>query len=157
MRRTIVFAVLACALAVPAARAQTPLSDEAKKAILGYELTLPRANQLITAMAALSKQMVAAPDFKERMAKSMKMTTAERKAQMVADPNAMAILKDNKLTADEYLVGVPALRMALMVAQGQPAGATVVASPANVAFAKANLAALKPKIDAADGAFRPKK
>ena len=48
------------------------------------------------------------------------------------------------------LIGVPALRMALMAAQGIN-GPTVVASPANVAFAKANLAQLKPKMDAADG------
>jgi len=152
-----VFAVVACALAVPEARAQTPLSDEAKKAILGYELTLPRANQLIATMTAMSKYTLSLPDFQERMVKSMKMTTAERKAQMMADPKATAILKENKLTADEFLVGVPALRMAMMVAQGLPANANVVASPANVAFAKANLAALKPKMDAADGALRPKK
>ena len=157
MRRAIVFAVVACALAVPAARAQTPLSDEAKKAILAYELTLPRANQLITAMAAMSKYMVSLPDFQDRMAKSMKMTTAERKAGITGDPKTAAILKDNKLTSDEYLVGVPALRMAMMVAQGLPPSANVVASPANVAFAKANLAELKPKMDAADAAMRPKK
>ena len=30
----------------------------------------------------------------------------------------MAILEQNGLTAQEYLVGVPALRMALMAAQG---------------------------------------
>src|SRR5580765_6465997 len=107
MRRAIVFAVLACALAVPAARAQTPLSDEAKKAILDYPLTLPRANHLITAMDA--------------MAKAAKMTPAERRAQIEKDPKAAAILKDNSLTAQEYLVGVPALRMALLVAQGMPA------------------------------------
>jgi len=38
-----------------------------------------------------------------------------------------------------------------------PPSANVVASPANVAFAKANLAELKPKMDAADAAMRPKK
>jgi hypothetical protein len=157
MRRAIVFVVLACALAVPAARAQMPMSDEAKKQILAYQLTLPRANQLIAAMAALSKQMVAAPDFKERMAKLMKMSNAERKAEIEKDPKSAAILKEHKLTVDEYLVGVPALRMAMMVAQGLPPNANVVASQANVAFAKANHAELKPKIDAADGALMPKK
>jgi len=43
--------------------------------------------------------------------------------------------------------------MALMAAQGATAP-NVVASPANVAFAKANLAQLKPKMDAADGIRR---
>ena len=63
----------------------------------------------------------------------------------------MAILQQNGLTAREYLIGVPALRMALMAAQGI-SGPTIIASPANVAFAKAILAQLKPKMDAADGA-----
>ena len=63
----------------------------------------------------------------------------------------MAILKQYGLTARDYLVGVPALRMALSLAQGMPATPVTVASPANVAFAKAHLAELKPKMDAADG------
>ncbi len=79
------------------------------------------------------------------------MTPAERLAQIEKDPAAMAILKQNGLTAREYLVGVPALRMALMAAQGATNSPNIVASPANVAFAKANLAQLKPKMDAADG------
>jgi hypothetical protein len=41
--------------------------------------------------------------------------------------------------------------MALMAAQGIPTGPRIIASPANVAFAKAHLAELKPKMDAADG------
>ena len=78
------------------------------------------------------------------------MTPAERRA-VEKDPKAMAILKENGLTAPEYLVGVPTLRMALMVAQGAVTGPTIIASSANVAFAKANLNELKPKMDAADG------
>jgi hypothetical protein len=156
MRRAILAVVLACALA-PLVHAQMPMSDEARKQILAYQLTLPRANQLIAAMAALSKQMVTAPDFKERMPKLMKMSNAERKAEIEKDPKSVAILKENKLTSDEYLVGVPALRMAMMMAQGMPASANVVASSANVAFAKANLAELKPKMEAAEGALLPKK
>ena len=58
--------------------------------------------------------------------------------------------KRNGLTAREYLVGVPALRMAMMIAQGTQAP-NIFASPSNVAFAKANLAELKPKWDAANG------
>ena len=63
------------------------------------------------------------------------------------------LLKQNSLTARDYLVGVPALRMALIAAQGATAP-NIVASPANVTFAKANLAQLKPKMDAADGIRR---
>ena len=75
----------------------------------------------------------------------------QRRAQVENDPRAMAILKQNDLTPQDYLVGVPALRMALMAAQGLANSPNITASPANVAFAKANLAQLKPKMDAADG------
>jgi hypothetical protein len=81
------------------------------------------------------------------------MPAADRIAQLEADPKAAAILKENSLTARDYLIGVPALRMALMAAQGASAP-NIVASPANVAFAKANLAQLKPKMDAADAVRR---
>jgi hypothetical protein len=62
----------------------------------------------------------------------------------------MSILKSNNLTPREYLIGVPALRMAILAAQGRSSN-MIVASPANVSFAKANLAELKSKMDAADG------
>jgi len=129
------------------------LSPQQRQAILDYQLTLPRAEHLITAMEAMTKYLVSLPDYQERMRKSATMTAADRIAQLENDPKAAAILKQNSLTARDYLVGVPALRMALMAAQGVTAP-NVVASPANVAFAKANLAQLKPKMDAADGIRR---
>lgn len=58
------------------------------------------------------------------------------------------------MTARDYVVGIVALRMARLVADGMPPGPTVAASPANVAFMKANLGQLKPKVDAADGLVR---
>jgi hypothetical protein len=126
-------------------------SSDSRQEILNYQLTLARANQLITAMDAMTKYMVSRPDFHDLIVKSAKMTPDERRAQVERDPKAMAILKQNGLTAQDYLVGVPTLRMALMVAQGIPNGGNITASPANVAFAKANLSQLKPKMDAADG------
>jgi len=60
------------------------------------------------------------------------------------------------LAENETQVGVPTLRMALMAAQGAVNSPNVIASPANLAFARANLAQLKPKVDAADGLRRPK-
>lgn len=138
-------------LALRPASGQVPqLSAEQRQAILDYELTLPLANHLITAMDAMTKYMVARPDFKEVLAKSVKMTPAERLAQLEADPKASAILQQNELTAREYMTGVPALRMALAVASGLPSSALVV-SPSNLEFAKAHLAELKPKMDEADG------
>jgi hypothetical protein len=138
-------------LAIWAGAASCQTSPGKNQAILDYPLTMERANQLIPAMQAMTLYVVSLPDFKERARKSMTMTPAERLAQVEQDPKAMAILKQNGLTARDYLVGVPALRMALMAASGVPAGPTVIASPANIAFAKAHLAELKPKMDAADG------
>ena len=106
-------------------------------------------NGAFTALAAMTKYVVSLPDYQERVRKSMKMTSAEQLAMFENDPKAMAILKQNNLTARDYLVGVPALRMAVMAAQGADS-ASVIASPFNVAFAKAHLAELKPKMEAAD-------
>jgi len=126
-------------------------SDARRQAILDYQLTLPRANQLIAALDAMTKYVVSLPDFADRLRKSSQMTAAEQMAQIDKDPKASDILKRNQLTSRDYIVGVPTLRMALLAAGGA-AGPTVIASPANVAFAKANLSVLKPKMDAADGA-----
>ena len=146
MRNTIVlFFIVAFGLVPGAARGQE---------VPDYQLTLPRANQLITAMEAMTKYLVSLPDFQDRLLKSMKMTPAEQRAQMEKDPMAMIILKKNGLTAEEYLVGVPTLRKALMAAQGNANAPGNGVSPANLAFAKANLAQLKPRMDAADG-IRP--
>jgi DNA-binding MarR family transcriptional regulator len=131
---------------------QTPTASQARQ----YQLTLPRANHLIAALQAMTQYVVALPDFQDRVVKTMHMTPAERRAQLEMDPKAMAILRQNDLTAQEYLVGVPALRMALMAAQHATTSANVIASPANVAFARAHLAELKPKMDAADGVVRPR-
>ena len=127
-------------------------ADARRQAILDYQLTLPRANQLIAALDAMSKYVVTLPDYADRLRKATQMTPAEQMAQLDKDPKAAEILKRNQLTSRDYLVGVPTLRMALLAASGAPAGPTIIASPANVAFAKANLSVLKPKMDAADGA-----
>ncbi len=147
MRNSIVLLMALTGLVSGQATQPSPQSQ----AILDYQLTLERANQLIPAMEAMTKYVASLPDSQDRVRKSMKMTPAERLAQVEKDPKAMAILKENGLTAREYLVGVPALRMALLAAQGMPTGPNIIASPANVASAKAHLAELKPKMDAADG------
>ncbi len=147
-QKKLIVLLLVCVVLVNGQATRTP---ETRQTILDYKLTLQRANQLIAAMEAMTKYVVSLPDFQDRVRKSMKMTPAERLGQVENDPKAMAILNKNSLTARDYLVGVPALRMALMQAQGMPTGPNVIASPANVAFAKAHLAELKPKMDAADG------
>jgi hypothetical protein len=141
--------LLAIALALP--NQVSGGAAQRRQQLLDYELTMPRANQLIAAMDAMTKYVASLPNFAERVRKSATMTPAEQLAQVENDPKAAAILKQNNLTAREYLIGVPVLRMALMVAQGLPQSDRIVASPGNVAFAKAHLAELKPKMDAADG------
>jgi hypothetical protein len=124
--------------------------DEVNRAILGYDLTLPKANQLLTALPAMTKHVVSLPDYKERMAKASTMSPEEIRAKMESDPKAMEILKVNGLTASDYLVGIPALRMALLKAKGM-SGDNITVSPANLTFAKANLDVLWPKLSAAEG------
>ena len=143
---------LGLCVAVSPALAQN-ISPQQRQAILDYQLTLPGAEHLITAMQAMTTYLTSLPDYQERIRKSATMTAADRIAQIEKDPKAAGILKQNSLTARDYLIGVPALRMALMQAQGATSP-NIVASPANVAFAKANLAQLKPKMDAADGIRR---
>lgn len=158
MPNSIAVLVLLCVgQASGAAVGQTPTaSSQERQEILAYQLTLPRANHLIAAMQAMTQYLVTLPDFQDRVVKSMQMTPAARRAQLEKDPQAMAILRQNDLTAQEYLVGVPALRMALRAAQSATSSPYVIASPTNVAFAKAHLAELKPKMDAADGLVRPR-
>ena len=94
MRATFVFFVLSVGLVSGQAT-----SPEERQETLAYQLTLPRANQLIAAMEAMTKYVVSLPDFQDRVIKSMNMTPAERRAQLEKDPKAMAIVKQNGLTA----------------------------------------------------------
>ena len=134
--------------------AQTPnLSEQDRQAILSFPLTLQRANDLIAALSEMTVYVASRPDVADVVARSMKMTRTELIAQMERDPKAVAIAMKHGLSARDYNYGVPALRMALLAAQGLT-GPNVISSPANVAFAKANFGELKPKMDAADGATR---
>jgi hypothetical protein len=148
--------VALASLAVAPVLAQSPPSPEQRQALLAYKLTKPLADKLLAALPEMTRYVVAKPNFKEIVARSAKLSPAERVAQTESDPGAMAILKKHGLTAREYLVGVPALRMAILRAQsGDGAGSdTLIVSADNLAFAKANLADLKAKLDAAEGMTR---
>ena len=63
-----------------------------------------------------------AAEAMDRLRKAANMTPGERRAQMEKDPKVMTILKQNGLSPQEYLTGVPALRMALVAAQGMADG-----------------------------------
>jgi len=153
-RRTLLSIVLLLVSASGSIVAQgAQRSPEARQAILDFKLTMPRAEQLIAAIGEMTKYVVSLPDYPERMRKSASLTPAEQAAQMEKDPKSAAILKAHGLTGRDYLVGVPALRMAVLAAEGI-AMPNVIASDANLAFAKANLVQLKAKMEAVDGARR---
>ena len=152
MRRRFFLLVLTLGLVSGQAPKITP---QERQDILDYQLTLQRASQLIAALPPMTKYVISLPV--EVLAKSANQTRAEQIASLEKDPKAMAILKQNGLTAKDYIVGVPTLRMALWLAEGMVASPLVFASPANLAFAKANLAQLQPKWDDADGVSRPPK
>jgi len=136
--------------------AQSQPSPEQRQALLAYKLTRPLADKLLAALPEMTRYVMAKPNFKEIVAKSAKLSPGERLAQTESDPGAMAILKKHGLTAREYLVGVPALRMAILRAQSGdgPGSDALIVSADNLAFAKANLSELKPKLEAAEGMAR---
>ena len=145
--------MLLAAASVSAAAQGGQRSPEARQAILDFKLTMPRAEHLIAAIDEMTKYVVSLPDYQDRMRTSASLTPAEQAARMEKDPKSAAILKAYGLTGRDYLVGVPALRMAVMAAQGVTTP-NIIASDANLAFAKANLTQLKAKMDAVDGVRR---
>jgi hypothetical protein len=153
-RGTLVSVVMLLATASGSAAAQGgQRSPEARQAILDFKLTMPRAEHLIAAIDEMTKYLVSLPDYQDRMRKSASLPPAEQAARMEQDPKSAAILKAHGLTGRDYLVGVPALRMAVMAAQGVTTP-NIIASDANLSFAKSNLTQLKAKMDAVDGVRR---
>jgi hypothetical protein len=150
------FAVMTLCLATDLKAGQSSrTTPEARQAILDYPLNLQRAQQLLAALPEMNKYVAALS--REALAKAAARTPAEQLVAMEKEPKVAAILKQNGLTAKDYVTGVPALRMALWLAEGLPPGPTIFASPANLAFAKANLAQLRPKWEAVDGTAPPAK
>src|SRR4026209_2534452 len=97
-----------------------------RQEFLSYPLTMQRTNQLIAALPQMTKYVMSLPP--EVLAKAAKQTRAERLANLEKDPKGMAILKQNGLTAKDYVVGVPALRMAIWLAKGMAPSQLVYAS-----------------------------
>ena len=125
------------------------IPSQLQQEILAYKLTLPKSHSLITATREMTVHIMGQPDFQARFLRLMQMSPADQRAEMEKDAKAMAILNTHNLTTQEYQVGVPALRMALAAAEGMT-GPSIIASPANVTFAKQNLAALKPRADSVE-------
>jgi len=129
------------------------ISPDTRKEILRYQLSTIRADNIISTLPLMTKFFMAQPQAV--LTKWATMTPDGMIASLEKNAQTMAILKSNHLTAKDYVIGVPALRMSVWRAEGVPESAKVFASPANLAFAKANLAQLKPKWEAVDGAPRP--
>jgi len=156
VKRACMLLVALASLTVAPGLAQSQPSPEQRQALLAYKLTRPLADKLLAALPEMTRYVMAKPNFKEIVAKSAKLSPGERLAQTESDPGAMAILKKHGLTAREYLVGVPALRMAILRAQSGdgPGSDALIVSADNLAFAKANLSELKPKLEAVEGMAR---
>ena len=148
MKHSVVLTVAWASLLASPVLGQGTLSEEMRKAILEYPLTLDGANHLLDAIEPMTRRVLALPNAAEVMRRSQKMTLPERIAQTENDAQSMNILRAHQLSARDYVVGVPTLRMAL--ASASAPGDLFVASPANLAFAKANLTTLKPRLDAID-------
>jgi hypothetical protein len=147
---------LSLLISIGLATAQTSLTPDQRKAILDYQLTMSKANTLASAMEALSKYVAALPKSQERGLRLATMSPAELRDLIEKDAKAMAILTQNGLTVRDYLTGSNALVMAYTIAATNASNDYIFASPANIAFAKANLAQLKPKMDAVRAAGRGK-
>jgi len=74
MRRVI----LLLAFTVGLAYAQGKMTPEQRQAIVDYQLTLPRANSLITSLDAMTKYVVSLPDYADRLRKAAEMSAAQR-------------------------------------------------------------------------------
>jgi len=133
--------------------AQSPTAPSNRDEILAYKLTLPKAHSLISATRDMTKYAMTLPDFQQRAVKMMTMTSAQQQAELEADPNAVKIFKDNGLTVKEYMVGGPALRMAMLITEGNTSP-NLFASPENLAFARKNMAVLKPRADSVEAIMK---
>ena len=150
MKSAIGSLIVSAVLLAPLASGQTSkVSEERRKEILDYQITMSRANQLIAALGELLE--LPPPDVEARERPGERMGSAER---IEKDPRAMDILKKHQLTAKDYTLGMIALQMSMMIAGGTPESPFVFASPGNIAFVKANLSDLRSKIDGAEARTR---
>jgi hypothetical protein len=157
MRRFRLFSVLVTFCA--GALLQAALTPQDKTEIMNYKLTMPMAAKILAALPGVTRLVLSAPDARERVLKATQESLEDRVKDSENSPATVALLKGQGLTPREYVIGVVALRMALLGAS-LPAGAklppTITASPANLAFVKAHFQELKPKMDAADRAGVPR-
>ncbi len=154
MRNGILLFLPVVLLAGTLATAQSPpVSPEVRKEILAYQLNMPLADRLISVLPLMTRFFMAQPP--KVLASWATQTPAGKITSLKRNSQVMAILKPYQLTARDYVVGVPALRLAVWRAEGVPEGPKVFTSSANLAFAKSHFAQLKPKWEAVDGPPHP--
>ncbi len=151
--------ILSIVLAAAPFLVQAALTPQDTKEVLAYKLTVPVANRILTALPEVTQLVISQPDARARIAKAATASLEERIKDAEASPKTVDLLKQHDLTPRDYIVGVVALRMALMAATLPTAnspGSPIVASPENIAFAKAH-PELRPKMEAADRAGIPQR
>lgn len=140
------------------AAAQAPrragMSPAEQQEVLDFKLTLPLANSLLAALPEMTRYVMGRPDWTAYVQKSMQQNRDEQVRTLEADPKAAAIIRKHGLSARQYVVGVIAVRGAVLKAQNpdSPVAKNIPVSAENLALAKANLGALGPKLAEADSA-----
>jgi len=89
MKRVLLCACALLALVGSVAKAQ---SGEMRKAMLDYQLTVDRANDLLAAMGPMTKHVMSLPNAGETIRAYQSLPLAERVARTEKDAQAMAIL-----------------------------------------------------------------
>lgn len=132
-------AVLATCVLSAAVLAQTPqFTPATEQAIRAYTLDQARANVLIKALREGTAATLKDPAGMSRLMKQMELPFEQQIAALDKDPIMGPVLKANNLSPQQYSFGVLALRAAYLARSGGADGLARLASPANVAFLKAN-------------------
>jgi hypothetical protein len=138
------FALILSLLSAPSAFAQDPADAAAYK---GYTLSMDKLNRFLAAVTAATKAAEADPAFQEEIDAMMEEpddTIAEKRAQYSGHPKIFAFFQQQGLTMDDVVIGPTAAAYAMAVAANPNPGPLMeFVTPAQVAFARQNQAALQ--------------
>lgn len=128
----VIVALVAAALPV-SAQSMSPATEQAIKS---YVLDPARAEVLLKTLKELTAETLKDPKWMQKLPARMKLSFEEQWKALEADPVSGPVLRASRITAKDYSCGLMALRAASGLDSG--AGVAKYASPANVAFLKAN-------------------
>lgn len=121
--------------AVQPVRAQS-MSPATEQAIKSYVLDPARSEVILKTLKELTAQTLKDPNWMKKLPARMKLPFEEQWTALEADPVSGPVLRANRISAKDYSCGLMAMRAASGLDSG--AGVAKYASPANLAFLKAN-------------------